>query len=73
MADRGPLPTQLQIKKITVEIRRLEHQIEFQECEVMELQDGIIRKEENIEASKKEIEKQKALLRNIEGPGKATE
>lgn len=76
MADRGPLPTELQIKKTQVEIRRLEHQIEFQEMEQMELRNSIDLKQENIDASKLELEKNKVLLAEHEkrltqiGPGK---
>lgn len=70
MADRGPLPNEVQKKKISVEIKRLEHQIEHQELEVMEMYDVIQRREENIESSRKEITKQQAMLKNLEGPGK---
>lgn len=79
MTDRGPLPNALQKKKVSVEIRRLEHQIEHQEMEVMELLDTISRREENIESSKKEIAKQQEVLKKLEevkspnstaGPGK---
>jgi chromosome segregation ATPase len=69
MADKGPLPTELQKKRITVEIRRLEHMIEFQEMECMDLENQILNKQENIEASKKDITKQRSMLANLEGPG----
>ena len=70
MADRGPLPRDLQKKKINVEIRRLEHQIEHDEMRIMEVYAGIAQTEENIAAAKKEMEKQKTLLKNFEGPEK---
>jgi hypothetical protein len=69
MADRGPLPSTLQIKRINVEIRRLEHQIEFQEMECMELETQILSKQENIAASQIEISKQRVMLINLVGPG----
>jgi hypothetical protein len=73
MADRGPLPTEVQKKKISVEIRRLEHQIEHQELEVMELYSTIQSREENIESSKVAIEKQRELLLNLDGPSQDSE
>ena len=70
MPDVGPLPNALQVKRINVEIRRLEHMVEMQEMECMELENQIVNKQVNIEASKKEIDKQHGLLSNInKGPG----
>lgn len=75
MADRGPLPSELQKKKVNVEIRRLEHQVEFQEMEIMDLENSIASKQENIGASNKELIKQRDVLKNLESqlPAKALE
>jgi hypothetical protein len=72
MADKGPGPTDLIKKRINVEIRRLEYTIESQELEIEELEEKKVRLLDNIEASKLEIEKQRANLtaqNNTSGPG----
>jgi septal ring factor EnvC (AmiA/AmiB activator) len=66
MADKGPGPQELVRKRVTAEIKRLEFMIESQELEVMETFDKIERLKENIEASKKEIEKQEGNLEAID-------
>jgi hypothetical protein len=68
MADKGPGPQELIRKRITAEIKRLEFMIESQELEVMETYDKIERLHENIEASKKEIEKQQGNLDSVDNP-----
>lgn len=62
MADVGPGPDALIRKRITTEIRRLEFQIESQELEILESVEKHRRLEENIKASRAEIEKQNANL-----------
>lgn len=66
MADKGPGPQELVRKRITAEIKRLEFMIESQELEVMETFDKIERLKDNIEASKKEIEKQEGNLEAVD-------
>jgi septal ring factor EnvC (AmiA/AmiB activator) len=66
MADRGPLPKELQKKRVTVEIKRLESMIEAQELEVMEKEEQIERLKDNIKASKNEIKTQESNLINID-------
>jgi peptidoglycan hydrolase CwlO-like protein len=68
MADKGPGPQELVRKRITAEIKRLEFMIESQELEVMETYDKIERLKENIDASKKEIEKQEGNLDSVDNP-----
>jgi hypothetical protein len=71
MADKGPGPSDLIKKRISVEIRRLEYTIESQELEIEELEERKLRLLDNIEASKKEIIKQQDNLHAQEsiGPG----
>ena len=66
MADKGPGPQELVRKRVTAEIKRLEFTIESQELEIMETYDKIKRLEENIAASKKEIEKQESNLEALD-------
>jgi ABC-type phosphate transport system auxiliary subunit len=67
MADKGQAPQELIRRRITVEIKRLELMIEQQELEQMEMQERISKIQENIDASKGEIEKQKVNLTALDG------
>jgi len=69
MADLGSGPNDLIRRRNEVEIKRLEHMMASQELQVMEKQEEIRRIEENIEASKKEIEKQRVNISALDGPG----
>jgi hypothetical protein len=55
MADKGPGPPTLILKRCEAEIKRLEHSIIQQELQLMELDDQKERIKTNIEASKKAL------------------
>jgi peptidoglycan hydrolase CwlO-like protein len=67
MADKGPGPQDLIRKRITAEIKRLEHMIESQELEIMETYEKVSRLQENIAASHEAIEQQEENLVALEG------
>ncbi|HEX4921319.1 MAG TPA: hypothetical protein VFV92_11335 [Candidatus Bathyarchaeia archaeon] len=67
MADKGQqVAAELRKKKVTTEIKRLEHQMSQQELQILEMDEQRARLEENIEASRREIEKQMANLTALE-------
>jgi hypothetical protein len=67
MADKGQAPSELVRRRVIVEIKRLELMIEQQELEIMEQHERISKLQENIDASKGEIEKQKINLNALDG------
>lgn len=67
MADKGPGPKELIMKRITAEIKRLEFSIESQELEIMETHEKVERLKDNIAASHEAIAKCRADLKAQEG------
>lgn len=62
MADRGPGPPALIIKRIENNIKKLEYSISQQELELLELDDRKTRILTNIEATKEALESEFANL-----------
>jgi hypothetical protein len=62
MADVGPGPAELIIKRIEVNIIKYQHSIKQQELELLEMQDRMLRIQVNIDATKEALEREYEIL-----------